>query len=572
MTPTPPRRTGSRPPADHASLQPRARRESPRHRPPGASRLARRHRSPLRVRLLATSARLRASSRPQRRHSPARPGRRAASQRHRPRGRRGRSPRKPRRAPGRRIRRRATVIRPLPRLRCRPAQDRPLLSRRTRPPAPRPPSLPPPSLPAAPKPESPVAHPARRSVLSGRRVLALGAGLALAAGAAGWLVGGSAPDTAGAERDRAANARAEAATAAVRATQRLARQGRPRSPGWTRAAPPAAGACALRAPAGARRLRARQLAGAFGAHGGQPARTTRELRGRRRPGARPAARRARLPLAGRGGSSGRGFRSASARGGSRRERPQSRDRRARRRPARRLSPAAPSPPGRRHPAAPRPAPPWPWSPSAGAPRSRAPTSRASRAPSSSASGTTTAAPERSMWRAFRRLVVRGRVRVGNQDRGQPCCGHLQHRSPRPGGHQVGRRQRVGEGLDVGVEVVVGRRADGRQALHELGVVAPPAGVQHRARRGLPEGLECGEVQPPRAQRAAEHQHARLVLGDAEAQRGPPRGRRRPSRRAPAARPPRTCRRRGPRSERPGTPAGPAAPAAGWSRPGGCRPR
>ena len=47
-------------------------------------------------------------------------------------------------------------------------------------------------------------------------MLALAAGLAVAAGAAGWLVGGSAPDTAGAERDRAANARAEAAAANVR--------------------------------------------------------------------------------------------------------------------------------------------------------------------------------------------------------------------------------------------------------------------------------------------------------------------------------------------------------------------
>ena len=60
-------------------------------------------------------------------------------------------------------------------------------------------------------------RPARRAQLPGRSLMALGLVLVAAAGTAGWLIGGSEPDTAGAEQDRAATVRADATAAAVRA-------------------------------------------------------------------------------------------------------------------------------------------------------------------------------------------------------------------------------------------------------------------------------------------------------------------------------------------------------------------
>jgi serine/threonine-protein kinase len=77
--------------------------------------------------------------------------------------------------------------------------------------------LPVPSQPAAAHDRRRSPRRARRFVIAGRGAVALGAALIVAAGVAGWLTGGSAPDTAGAAHDRAVTMRAEAAAARVRA-------------------------------------------------------------------------------------------------------------------------------------------------------------------------------------------------------------------------------------------------------------------------------------------------------------------------------------------------------------------
>ena len=129
-------------------------------------------------------------------------------------------------------------------------------------------------------------------------------------------------------------------------------------------------------------------------------------------------------------------------------------------------------------------------------------------------------------------MIGGGVRVWHEDRGQAVGGDLEHRAAGARDDEVGGRERLGELLQVEVLAqVVARR---QRARGQLGVVAAPADVQH-VQRGAssrappsrpsvavsPESTEAatppnadgGEVDRARAERAAEHEHARLVRGD-----------------------------------------------------------
>ena len=118
-------------------------------------------------------------------------------------------------------------------------------------------------------------------------------------------------------------------------------------------------------------------------------------------------------------------------------------------------------------------------------------------------------------RVARLMVGRG-LRVGNQDGGQPGRRELEHRPAGARRREIGRDKRIGERLDVRVQVVVGRPPERVESLGQLVVVADAARVEHRARRGRSERVERGVVQPPRPERAAEDQQALLVGPDAEA--------------------------------------------------------
>ena len=77
-------------------------------------------------------------------------------------------------------------------------------------------------------------------------------------------------------------------------------------------------------------------------------------------------------------------------------------------------------------------------------------------------------------RKFEGLVARRGARIGHEDGGQAGRGELQHGAPGPGDDQVGRGERLGERLDVGVEVVVLGRAQLVQAAATLAMSMPYA--------------------------------------------------------------------------------------------------
>ena len=155
-----------------------------------------------------------------------------------------------------------------------------------------------------------------------------------------------------------------------------------------------------------------------------------------------------------------------------------------------------------------------------------------------------------------RLVVGRRVRVRDEHRRQPVLGELEDRAARARDREVGGGQRAAERRHVVAQVVVRRRATSR-----VGEVAAAGDVQDAERR-VGERLERGGVDRPRAERAAEDEHAQLV-----------RRRYRTRARAPARslvrrrdRPPRDAvarRLAGPRSGRPGRRGARGARAAGW---------
>ena len=87
------------------------------------------------------------------------------------------------------------------------------------------------------------------------------------------------------------------------------------------------------------------------------------------------------------------------------------------------------------------------------------------------------------------LVVRGRVRVRNQDRGPARRRDLEHRAAGPGDHEVGGRERVGQRVEVLEQPVVRRVAQSRQALRQ----------RRRSRGGR---VMCSTTRAPRVARSA----------------------------------------------------------------------
>ena len=108
----------------------------------------------------------------------------------------------------------------------------------------------------------------------------------------------------------------------------------------------------------------------------------------------------------------------------------------------------------------------------------------------------------------RLLVVAGRVRIRDQDRGQAVLGELEHRPAGARDRQVGRRQRGAERHHVVAQDVM------RAGRRERGEVPPSRHVQDPVRR-VREGAHGGLVDRPRAERAAEHEHGGLALLEAE---------------------------------------------------------
>ena len=183
---------------------------------------------------------------------------------------------------------------------------------------------------------------------------------------------------------------------------------------------------------------------------------------------------------------------------------------------------------------PPPAPPRPASPprgrrstsrpSAAAPRAGRPPRGPGAGRPARASGITTAAPARSMKRAFASWWLPVACGYGTRIDGRPGGGQLEHGAARARGGEVRGGQRVRERLDVREQPVVRRRAELDEPRAQLLVVAPPGRVEHRARRGGAEGVEGGVVQPPRAQRAAEDEQAWPVRRARPGARGPRPGR------------------------------------------------
>ena len=163
------------------------------------------------------------------------------------------------------------------------------------------------------------------------------------------------------------------------------------------------------------------------------------------------------------------------------------------------APAAPGDPLRRVGPGHGARPPWPWPPGAAA----SPAARQPHAPAAGRRarrrGTTTAAPAALHVARVERLVVGRRVRVGHEDRGQARRGHLEHRSAGARDRQVGGRERVREWLDVGVQVVVRRRAERVEAARAArrGRACPHACRTAHGRGGA-ERIERRLVEPARA--------------------------------------------------------------------------
>ena len=225
-------------------------------------------------------------------------------------------------------------------------------------------------------------------------------------------------------------------------------------------------------------------------------------RSRRRPRRprEPGKRRGRSPAralrraAARGTRTRRGrCRSPSPRGGGRPGRGRScRHRRSRRSGA--GAPASPRRGRRRRPTSPRRAPRRRFSPPrrASPANARPPTSlraapgrrAAQRPPRRSRSGVSSSSRDHDRGAALGQparvlgLMVRGRVRIGDQDRGAARRGDLEHRAAGAGEHQVGGREHLAEvGLVLDQGVALGG-AGALEPLAERRVVAPSGDVEH----------------------------------------------------------------------------------------------
>ena len=100
------------------------------------------------------------------------------------------------------------------------------------------------------------------------------------------------------------------------------------------------------------------------------------------------------------------------------------------------------------------------------------------------------------------------MRIGHEHGRQPVLGELEDRAARARDGEVGGGQRLAERDQVVAQVVV------RAGRREVGEVAPPGDVQDAVRR-VGERGDRGVVDRARAERAAEHEHAALVVADAE---------------------------------------------------------
>ena len=109
-------------------------------------------------------------------------------------------------------------------------------------------------------------------------------------------------------------------------------------------------------------------------------------------------------------------------------------------------------------------------------------------------------------------MVAGGMRIGHEDGRQAVRGDLEHGPAGAGDHQVCGREGIGEvrHLEVLAQVVSGSGLPPGQ----LRVVTASADVQH-AKPGAREGLERRPVDRAGSQRAAEHEHARLIGRDAQ---------------------------------------------------------
>ena len=122
------------------------------------------------------------------------------------------------------------------------------------------------------------------------------------------------------------------------------------------------------------------------------------------------------------------------------------------------------------------------------------------------------------------LVARGRVRIGDEDRGPPGRGQLEHRAAGTGEHQVARGERLGQVRLVleqgeplwppsGIKPLAGQR-----------IVAVPRDLDHvvlalRGRAVAEESVERADVDRPGALATAEDEQAAPIGRDAEAPPG-----------------------------------------------------
>ena len=139
-------------------------------------------------------------------------------------------------------------------------------------------------------------------------------------------------------------------------------------------------------------------------------------------------------------------------------------------------------------------------------------------PVSSLSGITIAAPALLHEARVRRLVVGGRVRIRDQHRRPAVRGDLEDRAAGARHDQIAGQQRLAEVGDVAAQVVVRSPGAGPRARARS---RSPAACRTR-KRAPANAVDRRLVDRPRALRAAEHEHARLVA--ARSRSGPARRR------------------------------------------------